>query len=635
MMHMLRKAAVAVLFAILIGAFAISMGGNNYFDRQTRQTVAKVGSVEITPQQFQRAYERTLENLSARAGRRISAPEAQALGLPDRVLQGLIQDAAVDLEATRLRLGLSREGLRQSIMTNEFFQDSKGTFSPEKYQQFLQQIGYSAPVFEQEFRGELIRKQVRGIFEKSGVVPEILLEAFNNYTNEQRTLVYFTLNADAAGTIDPPSEDALRAFYEGRKTQFMAPELRKVAVVAISPEAVASKISISDDELKAEYAAKAANYAVPERRKIEVIPFEHAKAAEAAYAALKGGKDFLDVAKEAGFAQPDLDLGLVSKKEFGEKFPANEAVVNAAFSLAKGQISQPVDGPVSTVIIRVLEIIPGEEKSFDDVKNQMRGDLIKARSTADAAKLIKAFEEDRAAGAPLADTAKKLNLALDEVTLDRTGKGADGKPVTLSAVPAGELAAAAFKSDIGVENEALRLGGSGYAWFEVQDIVKARQKPLDEVKADVEAAWHNDHVRAKLTEKARDLTARLDRGEPIAEVAKSVGAEVKTTQPLKRGGAEEGLPAAASTQAFSLSEGSASSALAGDVTSRVVFQVEKIMPPQPLDEAGKKALEQRLQNQISTDNFTEYLSEVIKSAGVSVDRKNFAAVAGGTFDGDE
>ena len=201
MMHTIRKIAVFVMFSVLIGAFAISMGGNNYFDRQAKATVAKVGSVEITPQQFQRAYQRTLENLSARAGRRITPQEAQALGLPDRVLQGLIQDASVDLEANKLGLGLSPDGLRQSIYGNSFFQDPAGKFSPAKYQEFLQQIGYSAPGFEHEYKGDLVRRQIRGIFEKSAVLPKTLLEAYNRYTNEQRTLAYFVIGADAAGAI--------------------------------------------------------------------------------------------------------------------------------------------------------------------------------------------------------------------------------------------------------------------------------------------------------------------------------------------------------------------------------------------------------------------------------------------------
>ena len=633
MMQMLRKAAAFIMFAILIGAFAISMGGNNYFDRYRHQTVAKVGSEAITPEQFRRSYQRVIENLSQRAGRRIPAQEAKAFGLPNRVLQGLIQDAAVDLDAQKLGLGLSEAGLRQAITNTPMFQDPPGTFSPKKYEQFLQQIGYAAPFFEQEYKGDLIRRQIQGIFDKSGIPSKALLEAYNRYSNEQRTLAYFTLRADAAGTIEAPSEETLKSYYDERKAQFMAPELRKAAVLAITPQSVASIISVSEDDIKAEYAAKAANYAVPERRKIELIPFKTKAAATAAYQELKAGKDFLDVAKEAGFKQPELDIGLVSKKEFSQKFATSPAIVEEAFTTDKGWVSRPVDGPLSTVIMRVLEVIPGQEKTFDEVKEQIRADLVKARATAENARLIKAFEEDRATGVMLADSAKKLNLPLEVVTFDRTGKGADGKAIELPGIPIATLVEAAFKSDVGVENEALRLPSGGYAWYEVQDIVKPRQKPLDEVKADVEAAWRREQIQTRLAEKARDLVARLNRGEPIADVAKGVGAEVKTSQPLKREGSEEGIPPAAIAQAFTLNEHGAGSASEGE--SRVIFEVEKITLPAPLNEVQARGLEQQLGKQIAEDNYSGYLGGIMKTAGVSVDQKNFSAVSGGSYEGGE
>ncbi len=499
----------------------------------------------------------------------------------------------------------------------------------------MQQIGYSAPGFEQEYSGDLIRRQIRGLFDASGVLPKTLIEAYNRYGNEQRTLAYFTLTADAAGAIDPPAEDALKAFYEERKGQFIAPELRKVAVLSITPQAVASKIEISEDEIKAEYAAKAAQYAIPERRKIELIPFKTHEAAEAAHTQLKAGKDFLDVAKEAGFKQPDLDIGLVSKTEFAHKYPTSPAIVDEAWSTDKGWTSRVADGPLSSVIMRVLEVVPGQEKSFAEAKDQIRADLVAARSKAELAKQIKAFEDDRTTGVVLTDSARKLGLPAEEVTFDRTGKTAAGKPVELAGVPVSTLVGAAFKSDVGVENEALRLPSGGYAWFEVQEIVKPRQKPYDEVKADVEAAWRKEQVRTKLVEKARDLVARLQKGEAIAEVAKSAGAELKTSKPLKREGAEPGLPPAAVSQAFALAEGGASSAMPGDGATRTVFQVEKITLPPPLNEAEAKGLEQQLASQIGEDNFAQYLGGVTKTAGVTIDEKTFAAVLGGATDGGE
>lgn len=635
MMHTIRKVVVFLLFAILIVAFAISMGGNNYFDRYTHPTVAKVGSVDITPQQYDRAYQRTLENLSARAGQRITGSQAKALGLPQQVLQGLIQDAALDYEAKMLGLGLSGEGLRSNITATEVFQDSSGKFSPDKYQQFLQRIGYSALGFEQEFKGDLIRRQIQTMFSTSGVVPKPLLDAYNRYVNEQRVIAYFTLGAASAGAIEAPSEDALKTFYEDRKTQFMAPELRKVSVLAITPQTVADRIKVPEEEVKAQYGAEPANYAVPERRKIELIPFQSKQAAEEASALLEAGRSFAEAAGRAGFEHGDIDLGSVSKKELSEKFDANQAILDTAFSLKNGEVSKPVNGPLSWVVMRVDEIAPGKEESFDAVKDGIRESIVKARSAAESANLTKQFEDERASGVQLPEIAKKLNLPLEEVTVDSHGNGPDGKPVQLASVPATTLADAAFKSDPGVENEALRLKGGGYAWFDVEDIIKARQKPFDEVKADAEASWRKDQIRTKLAEKARELVSRLGRGEPIADVAKSAGAEVKSSQPLKRDGSEAGLPPSAIAQAFSLAQGGTSSAQGSDGESRTVLQLAKAIAPAPLNEMQAKTMEQRLSNQIAEDNFAEYLTGVEKAAGVSVDRKNFAAAVGGSYDSGE
>jgi peptidyl-prolyl cis-trans isomerase D len=633
MMHMLRKAAVAVMFAVLIGAFAISMGGNNYFERYTHPTVAKVGSMEITPQKFQQAYQRALENLSARTGQRIPPQQAKAFGLPQRVLSGLIQDSAIDLDVRNLGLGLSEEGLRKAIMETGLFQEG-GKFSPEKYQQFLQRVGYSTLGFEQEYKADLIRRQVQGIFRTSGIVPGTLLNAYNSFINEERTISYFTLAAAAAGSIETPNPEALQSFYDQRKPQFMAPEFRKVAVLAITPEAIGKRTGISEEELKAEYAAKGANYNVPERRQVEIVPFKSQKAAQAAYEQLRKNGDFAGAAKSAGFTEADISLGAVSKKELAAKFAANDAILDTVFSLKKDEISKPLDGPLSSVIARVTEIVPGEERSFATVKDQIRNDLTKARSTTEASKLEKAFEEDRNSGVPLQESAKKLNLPLAETTLDSRGNGEDGKPVQLVSVPAGALASAAFKSDVGVENEALRVQGGGYAWFDVTDIVKARQKPFDEVKTEAEDAWRKDQIRSRLAAKARDLVAGLVKGEPIAEVAKGVGAEVKTPEPLKREGSVQGLPQAAVAQAFTMTEGGASS-VTSDETARVVFQVTKITPPASLDEARAKTLTQQISAQTSEDNFAQYVAGIEKTAGVTVDQKNLAAVEGGSFDGGE
>ncbi len=627
MMQMLRKAAVYVMFAFLIIAFSL-WGVGDYVQRQTKKPLAQVGSIEISQDRYAKAYERAVRNLSTRARRRITPEEAQAFGLPLGVMQSLIQEAALDGEANALGLGLSSAGLENAVTSNKFFQDEAGKFNKDRLQAFLDQVNLSEAAFLQEIRSDLIRRQLRGVFDKSAVTPKALLDAYNSYANEQRELTYFTLGTEAAGEIPAPAPDVLQKYYTDRKAQFMTPELRKVQVVAVTPDAVRSAIALSDAELKAAYDARPDAYAAPEKRKVELIPFQTKRAAEEAATALAAGKEFLDVAKEAGFKQPEIDLGLLSKKEFANKSGLASAQVDAVFAVEKGKVTAPLEGPLSTSVGRVLEVIPAVQKTLEEVKDQLRADVIKARTTQELGRLTKAFEDDRQLGTPLSDAAQKLTLPVLSVTLDATGKAPDGKPATTVGLPGVTLADAAFKSDVGVENQALRIGGGSYAWFDVTEVVKPRQKPLEEVASDVEALWRREQVREKLGAKARALSARLEKGEKIADVAKAENVEMKVSKPVKRNGSEPGVPPSAVSQAFNLSEGSAASAIGSDGVSRTVFQITKILPPELLSDEATTALRQQVATGIADDNLTQFVADVKSRLGTKVDTKAVAAFRG-------
>ena len=144
----------------------------------------------------------------------------------------------------------------------------------------------------------------------------MLLDAFNRYLNEHRTIAYFTLGPAAAGTIEAPSDAALHSFFDNRKVQYMAPEYRKVSVVAITPAIAESRVAVTDEEVKADYDAKAASYAVPERRKIDIIAFQTKEAAEAASAALAQNHDFAAAAKSAALPKRTLRWAAFRKRNW-------------------------------------------------------------------------------------------------------------------------------------------------------------------------------------------------------------------------------------------------------------------------------------------------------------------------------
>jgi peptidyl-prolyl cis-trans isomerase D len=621
----LRKGAANLVAKLFMGVLVVSFGiwgVADFLRSATRPVVATVGNVRIAPDDYQRSYQRQMSSYSARLGRQITSQEARAAGLPRQILDGLIARAAITQKAQALGMGISEKGIRNDILNDQSFANADGKFSQAKFEQLLRANNMSEPAYVEELHGDMVRQQLLGAFTQGAVVPDELLEAVNRYRNEERVLVYFTAGQAAAGDIPAPAEEQLKTYYEDHKAHFSAPEYRKIAIVTANADSVGDKVSVSDEEARQDYEAEIDKYRSPERRKIEQIAFPDKAAAQKAASELAGGKSFYDVAKEAGFTQADTALGLLTKDRM-----ADPKVAEAAFALPKGKVSDPIDGALATAIVRVLEIYPAEEKKFDEVKEQVRKAVKDRRVKEKLSDVANAFEDDRTQGASLADAAKKHGLKVEQVTFDRAGKGEDGKPVSFAGAE-GPLYKAAFESDVGVDNAAVRLSKGAYAWFDVLDVIPPRQKTFEEVKDGVSKAWRDDQIRAKLVEKSQELQKRIEGGESIEEAAKSLGAEAKTTAALKRSGIVPGLPISMIAQAFAMQKDGVNAVAGSDHLSRVVFQVKEIKEPAALDAPAQTNLRDQLARTVAADNLSQFIQGVRSDLGAEIDEREFAALGG-------
>src|SRR5262249_36768700 len=130
---------------------------------------------------------------------------------------------------------------------------------------------------------------------------------------------------------------------------------------------------------------------------------------------------------------------------------------------------------------------------------------------------------------------KKLGLkALTMDAIDRSGRALDGKPVP-GLPQTSNVISAAFATDVGVDTDALQLPNGGYLFFDVTGVTPSRERPLEEVKDQVAARWHDDEVAKRLRTKADDLVGKLKSGTPFAQVAAEAGLKVETANDLQRG----------------------------------------------------------------------------------------------------
>jgi peptidyl-prolyl cis-trans isomerase D len=622
----LGKAVMAAVVGFLVISFAI-WGIGDIFRGFGRSTVAKIGRNELTVEQFRTLYNDRLQQFSRQLGRPISADQARSTGL-DRVIVGQIfSEILLDERARALGLALSDAEVAKLITNDPGFRGANGEFDRFRFEQTIRNAGYTEPRYVAEQRRQALRRELAGTIASGLDAPKAMVEALNRYQNEQRSIEYVLLDRALAGDIASPPPEVLAKYFEERKILFRTPEYRKLVIVSLIPSELARWIEISDADLKRAYEERRARYITPERRHILQVDFPNAEAASAAAERIAKGASFVDIAKELGKSEKDIDLGTLPKAAIIDR-----AVADAAFSLKEGEVSAPVQGRFGTVLVQVLKIEPEQGRPFDQVAGELKQELATARAKNDIFDLYNKIEDARAEGKSLAEAAANLKLEARTVELDRSGRDPAGAPV--KPPDAQRLLPAAFTTDIGVERDPLQFE-DGYIWYDVAGISPSRERSLEEVKDQVEARWREQEMAMRLDAKATGMLDKLKAGETLAQVAAADHLKVEKLSGLKRGEASGPLAAAGVDAVFRTAKDGAGKADGAQAGEQIVFRVTDIVVPS-LDKASEEAKRavQSLNRGLSEDILTEYLAWLEREIGVTINQSALnQVISGGAGDG--
>lgn len=184
------------------------------------------------------------------------------------------------------------------------------------------------------------------------------------------------IKAEAFGNDDKTLEEGLKK--QGITLEEAKYRVGKTILASkLHDEVVAEAGDVSDQEVEDYYNANRDSFSHPESRHLRHILTATEADARAAKARLEAGEDPALVA-----AQVSIDTS--TKDKGGDLDWMNEGVAapafnKAAFSLAAGVWSDPVQTPSGWNVIRVEEIKPGGIPSFDEVKADVRESLVTDR----------------------------------------------------------------------------------------------------------------------------------------------------------------------------------------------------------------------------------------------------------------
>lgn len=579
MLNQMRSAAkswvAAGFIALLVVSFAV-WGVSDIFSSGPRDAVAMVGDAKIAYRDYQNAFDREVENFAARAGGRFSAEDARAVGIDRQVLQRLIQETAITIEAQDLGVGASDETVARQIAQIESFRDPlTGLFSPDEYRSALARARYTPAMFEDQVRKDLSRAQLVAALVSGLRSPDILAAPRLQYMRELRRLSVVAVPADTIADPGAPTDEELEAFHQENAAAYTAPERRSVALFRITRDDLMDAVEIDADALQELYEFRKEDYAAPELRDVVelVIPSEDEVKARSVAERLRAGEEPAAVAEELGLPAPEV---------YAEARPRDfidPGVADAAFATAEGAVSDPVRTPLSWSVVRVDKVDPGREATFEEIEPELREELAGDEALTNLFDKVEVFEAARDRGASLEEAAAAADAPLVEVgPFDRRGRDAAGAEI--AGVSDAPILAAAFEQEKAVEGLLQEFGDDGFFALRVDAIEPSALIPLDEIKDQVRENWAQSARAKALREEIERAKSFLEEGRTPKEAAELVWGGTAQTYELRRGETAATLDRQLVAQIFAAPRGAV--VIGGTDAGGAAVRVDEIVPaPKP------------------------------------------------------
>ncbi|MBF0153294.1 MAG: SurA N-terminal domain-containing protein [Magnetococcales bacterium] len=550
MLNVLRRSANSIIIKILLVFLAISFGIwgiGDYAGRASVTPVATVGGHEISPVEFQHAYETFLNSLRQSSGGKLDKKTAEMLGMKQQVLLQMVHRILIQDAVRSLRLAISPERLRTLIATNPAFL-SNGQFDEERYRAILHREHLNPSQYETNLASDLTLSQLEKSLSQIPGLPRVLQEDLLRMESEERAIHTLTLDPRDLEKEVPITPELLQSHHAAHQNRFMTPLQVKLAYVTLNAASVRDDIQVTDQEVETYYQDHLSEYQSEESRQVRHILArvsadnkESTRALEKihqAKARIKGGDSFEEVARqlsEDATASEGGDLGLLTR---GITQPVFDKV---AFSLAAGEVSEPVRTDSGYHLLKVERIVPATTRALPDVAADIRHrlreekvqDAIYARSVT--------MEDQLSAQVDLKTMAKDLRLGYQETGLLRRD---DPKLQETEKSP--KFQDSAFSLAQGGTSPLLEVNDGTYIVVKVVERHEPQAMKLDEAKMEVEKALRTEQANQNARKIMEDLLQGLRKGEKPWEQAGKSHAAISTGvfSPFTFGGKGEKPPAA-------------------------------------------------------------------------------------------
>lgn len=602
------------IIGLIVALLALTGVDAIFTSTSNSQNAAQVNGEEITSAELGQAVEMQRRQLLQQLGRDFDASLLDEKLLRDAALNGLVERTLLLQGAEKANFAFSKQALDQLVLqTPEFLVDGK--FDADRFDQVIQQLGYSRLQFRRMLEEEMLIGQLRAGLAGSGFVTDEEIAAFARLEKQTRDFATLTLAADSAAV--QLSDDDIKAYYEAQASEFMSPEQVVLEYVELNKDDFFDEVEVSDEALQNAYRDEIANLAEQRQAAHILIEPNDSLSDEQAKAKiqeiekrLQQGEDFAALAKEfsndPGSASNGGDLGYAGP---GVYDPAFE---EALYALEKDQVSAPVRSEFGWHLIKLLGVQAPEVPTLDSLKDKLMRDL-KARQVEQRfVEVSKQLEDSAFEASDLAQPAQELDLQVK--TTEAFGReGGEGIAANRQVIQA------AFSAEVledGSNSSVIELDPNTAVVVRVKEHKKPQRLALEQVA---------ESIREQLT-KVRASEAAKASGEELLAALRSGNAPTDQTKTWKVTEAatrnQEGLEPAVLQELFRMPKPSdaGKSTFAGLTLQNgdyVIVRLDGVNEPEKALSDEEKAMYSRfLASRSGKQDFSAFLKQLEAEADI-------------------
>jgi len=587
--------SVAMVYSLGVGSMLGDLFGTN---PNQQGLLAVVGDQQVTTSDVD-AQARSMARQQFPRG----IPSALMPFLRQQAAQGLIAQKAMSLEAQRLGLSVTDEELADEICHGVFSSQlcPKGVpVSQEQYQNFVATYfpDMGIPQFEQAYKQDLLIRKLQAMVTGGVTVSDAELRREFDRRQVKVKLEYAVLSADDVLKQIKPSDAELKAYYEQNQARYAnaIPERRQVRYLLVDLNKLREQTAVTPEDLQRYYSDHRDQFRVGDRvsvRHIEVKLPEPGpdgkldpKAVEAARAKaedilkqLKAGADFATLAKKYSDDQASKDNG--GSLGWMERGRTSAEFDQAAFSLARGQLSDVVRDALGFHIIRVDDKQPAHVQTLDEVKSQIEPQVKDEKASRAADALMSALQNELHTLSLEQAAAKHGLTVMTSEYFSRTDSlaGIGNSPDFMEAV---------FSSPENSPPQLVRTA-SGFVFFRLTGVKPAAAPAFQQIRARVDSDFRQERASQLLAQKTQELSDRAKAAHDLKKAAKEMGASLKTSDLVGPDGQVPDLGSLSGPAAvvFSMKPGQITGPIEGD-RAGIVASILELQQPSDADFAAQK-----------------------------------------------